>query len=47
VDENQQPGRFTICCPDPQVHRLLEITGLDRAMGVYEDRAEALAMLRA
>jgi hypothetical protein len=29
------------------VHRLLEITGLDRAMGVYEDRAEALAMLRA
>jgi len=46
VDENHNPGRLIISGPDPQVRRVLEITGLDRAMGIYEDRSEALAALR-
>jgi anti-anti-sigma factor len=38
---------FAVCCPDSQVRRLLELTGLDRAMGVTESRDEALTALRA
>lgn len=37
---------FGICCPDTQVSRLLELTGLDRAMGLVATRDEALAALR-
>jgi anti-sigma B factor antagonist len=37
---------FAVCCPDSQVRRLLELTGLDRAMGLAESRDEALAALR-
>ena len=39
--------RFGICCADAQVRRLLEITGLDDAMGVTRTRAEALEALAA
>lgn len=38
---------FSICCGSPQVRRLLEITGLDKAMGVVSTREEALDALRA
>ena len=37
---------FAICCPDSQVRRLLELTGLDQAMGLARSRDEALAALR-
>ena len=37
---------FAICCGSPQVQRLLEITGLDKAMGVVTTRDEALEALR-
>ena len=37
---------FAICCPDTQVRRLLELTGLDDAMGLMSSRDEALASLR-
>jgi anti-sigma B factor antagonist len=37
--------RFGICCADAQVRRLLEITGLDTALGVANTRAEALEAL--
>jgi anti-sigma B factor antagonist len=37
---------FSICCPNAQVRRLLEITGIDRSMALYESREEALAALR-
>ncbi len=37
---------FGICCPDSQVSRLLEITGLDHAMGLVGTRDEALTALR-
>jgi anti-anti-sigma factor len=40
-------GRLEVCCPDPQVRRLLEITGVDRAFGVHQERADALAALAA
>ncbi len=41
------PNRgFAICCPDTQVSRLMELTGLDRALGLAESRDEALAALR-
>jgi len=38
-------GRFEVCCPDAQIRRLLEITGIDRAFGVHQTRDEALAAL--
>lgn len=38
---------FAICCASPQVLRLLEITGLDKAMGVVTTRDEALEAVRA
>jgi anti-sigma B factor antagonist len=38
-------GKLEVCCPDPQVSRLLEITGVDRAFGVHQTRDEALAAL--
>ena len=36
---------FGLCCPDEQVRRLLNITGLDNAMGVTGTRDEALSAL--
>jgi anti-sigma B factor antagonist len=38
---------FAICGGSPQVLRLLEITGLDKAMSVVATREEALGALRA
>lgn len=37
---------FAICCGGAQVQRLLEITGLDKAMGVVATRDEAFEALR-
>jgi anti-sigma B factor antagonist len=37
--------RLVICCPDEDVRRLLEITGLDRAMGLHDSRDDALLAL--
>jgi anti-sigma B factor antagonist len=45
VDE--QDGRFELCCPDAQIKRLLEITGIDAAFGIFDTRDEALASLAA
>lgn len=36
---------FALCCPDAQVRRLLEITGLDEAMGLASSRDEAVEAL--
>ena len=38
--------RFAVCCPDNQVRKVLELTGLDRAMGLVDTRDDALAALR-
>ncbi len=44
-DANGGDGQLEICCPDAQVRRLLEITGIDRALGLHQTRDEALAAL--
>ena len=35
--------RFGVCCPDEDVRRLLELTGIDEAVGLFNSRDEALA----
>jgi anti-anti-sigma factor len=48
LEEDGKAGRrFAICCPDPQVRRLLEITGLDEAMRLFDGRSDALEALAA
>ena len=37
--------RFAVCCPDDEVRRLLELTGIDRAIALYETRDDAVAAL--
>jgi anti-sigma B factor antagonist len=39
--------RFGVCCPDADVRRLLELTGIDRAVGLFDTRDEAVAALAA
>jgi anti-sigma B factor antagonist len=43
LEEHQK--RFGVCCPDADVRRLLELTGIDRALGLYESRDEAVTGL--
>lgn len=41
-----EDGRsFAVCCPDDDVRRLLELTGIDRAIGLFATRDEAVAAL--
>jgi anti-sigma B factor antagonist len=37
---------FAICCPKAEVKRLLELTGIDEAVGMFDTRDEAIAALR-
>lgn len=39
-------GRLVICCPNSQVRRLLDITGVDASISMHETLDEALADLR-
>ncbi|HEY8002430.1 MAG: STAS domain-containing protein [Vicinamibacteria bacterium] len=39
--------RFGVCCPDADVRRLLELTGIDQAVGLFDTRDEAVAALAA
>lgn len=36
---------LAICCPEPEVKRLLELTGLDQAIPIRESREEAIGIL--
>ncbi|MDP9344824.1 MAG: STAS domain-containing protein [Actinomycetota bacterium] len=36
---------LSICCPKPEVKRLLEVTGLDQAIAIRDTRDEAIAAL--
>jgi anti-anti-sigma factor len=47
VEANGNGGRLEICCPDAQIRRLLEITGIDRTLGLHQTREEALSALSA
>ena len=38
---------LSICCPEPEVRRLLEVTGLDQAITIRDTREEALEPLLA
>jgi len=44
LTEERRP--FGVCCPDADVRRLLELTGIDEAVGLFETRDEAVAALR-
>ena len=37
--------RFGVCCPDADVRRLLELTGIDRAVGLFDTRDQAVEEL--
>jgi anti-sigma B factor antagonist len=39
--------RFAVCCPHQDVRRMLELTGIDKAVGLFDTRDEALAALGA
>ena len=36
---------FGVCCVDADVRRLLELTGIDQAVGLFETRDDAIAAL--
>jgi anti-sigma B factor antagonist len=44
-ERNGKEARFAICCPEPEVRRLLEVTGLDQAIAIRDTREEAIAVL--
>ena len=43
----EESRRFGVCCPDADVRRLLELTGIDQAVGLFDTRDEAIAALAA
>jgi anti-sigma B factor antagonist len=46
-ERNGDRAGFAVCCPEPEVRRLLEVTGLDQAIAIRDTREEAIATLRA
>ncbi len=40
-------GRLVLCCPSPQVKRLLEITGVEGSIAMADDVDGALELLKA
>jgi anti-sigma B factor antagonist len=42
---DQENRGFGVCCPDDDVRRLLELTGISKAVGLFESRDEASAAL--
>jgi anti-sigma B factor antagonist len=42
----EERREFAVCCPDADVRRLLELTGIDKAVGLFDTRDEAVAELR-
>ena len=42
---SEDDRRFGVCCPDVDVRRLLELTGIDQAVGLFDTRDEAVAAL--
>jgi anti-sigma B factor antagonist len=45
-ERNGERAGLSICCPEPEVKRLLEVTGLDQAIAIRDTREEAIAALR-
>lgn len=44
-ERNGEKAAFAICCPEPEVRRLLEVTGLDQAIPLRATREEAIDAL--
>jgi len=42
---SEEDRRFGVCCPDDDVRRLLELTGIDQAVGLFDTRDEAVTAL--
>jgi anti-sigma B factor antagonist len=49
VDRNggEGPGRLVLCCPNSQVRRLLDITGVERSISMHNSVDDARAELQA
>ena len=43
---SEERRSFGVCCPDADVRRLLELTGIDEAVGLFDTRDEAVTALR-
>jgi anti-sigma B factor antagonist len=43
---NSGEGGLVLCCQNEQVRRVLEVTGLEHSLRVFETRDEAVAALR-
>jgi anti-sigma B factor antagonist len=41
-----EDGRFVICCPNSQVARLLQITGVETSIPLHDNLDDALAAVR-
>jgi anti-anti-sigma factor len=46
-ERDGEEAGLAICCPEPEVRRLLEVTGLDQAITIRDTREEAIAALQA
>ncbi|MGH2981579.1 MAG: STAS domain-containing protein [Solirubrobacterales bacterium] len=49
LEDRDGDGRevgLSICCPEPEVRRLMEVTGLDQAISILNTREEAIAALQ-
>ncbi len=46
-DGDAGPGRLVLCCPNHQVRRLLDITGVESSISVHEDMDDALTAVGA
>ena len=44
-ERNGTSASFSICCAEPEVKRLLEVTGLDQEIAIRDTREEAVAAL--
>jgi anti-anti-sigma factor len=44
--KGREAGQMALCCPNSQVRRVLEITGLESSISMHAERDEALAELR-
>jgi anti-sigma B factor antagonist len=45
-ERNSEHAAFAICCAEPEVRRLLEVTGLDQAIAIRDTRDEAVAAVQ-
>lgn len=43
---NGDSAALSICCPEPEVRRILEVTGLDQAIAIRDTREDAIAVLK-